>query len=86
MPQVKINLTSNARFNSVDIDDVRVLNSPGSKTINLNPGNHTMTYEFRGQKGNKYSIKLTRGDDVVVKTSGTLGNDGLEIGYEDFTL
>ena len=84
MAQVTVTLESETRSNIVKVDEVIILNAPGTKTLDLSEGGHVMTWQMEGEVGEKYTLKLVGGMPPMNNTF-TL-NDQFDFGFHDFAI
>ncbi|WP_205502444.1 hypothetical protein [Rufibacter psychrotolerans] len=86
MTQLTVGLESEADFNIIRIDDEEVLRGSGTKTGDLSRGLHVMTWQIKGQKGNKYTLSITEPEKASFTRSITLDSFGLDFGFHEIEL
>ncbi|MEO9967987.1 MAG: hypothetical protein ABJF11_19500 [Reichenbachiella sp.] len=86
MAKVTIRLESSADFNIVRIDDVEVMRAPGTRDVELEPGNHVLTWQIKGQQGDKYTLEITAPESAEFTRKATLDSFAIDFGFHSFEL
>ncbi|WOK09211.1 hypothetical protein RT717_11240 [Imperialibacter roseus] len=86
MEKVTIELKSSADFNIIRIDDVEVMRAPGIRVVDLEKGNHVLTWQIKGQMGDTYDLQITSPSRLAYTRKATLDHNGLDFGFHSFTV
>ena len=87
MPNLIIKFKSEADFNVIRVDDDQIqFDQNGIGERELPAGVHVLTWNVKGNKGDKYSLEIISPTSASWKREVTLDSFGLDFGFHEIEL